>query len=96
MVIFQIFKTQFLRTIHTLFDSLFPTFILLFLSFQGTQHTTLEMEELPSMKINGPGQKHAGMEKWPDVYTFHFHLQISITYVHRTPEHNLTLFRAPP
>ncbi len=53
MVIFQNFKAQFLRTVHTLFGSFFPTFTLLLLSFQGTLFTTLEMEELPSMKING-------------------------------------------
>jgi hypothetical protein len=96
MVIFQNFKPKLLKVVHTLFGSFFPIFTLLLLSFQGTLFTTLKMEELSSMKINGPSQKHAELVKWPDVHTFHFHLQISITYVHPTLEHNLTLFRAPP
>ncbi len=60
------------------------------------KYITLETEESPSMKRNRPGQDHAELTKGPDVYTFHFHLQISITYVHSIPEHNLALFWPPP
>jgi hypothetical protein len=46
--------------------------LILLLSFQGTLYITLEMEELPSMKRNGPSQEHAKLAKWLNVYTFHF------------------------